>query len=127
MSVIFRIKTVYIKDKTQEEARAWLEERKLKPNYGNSKYVKTDEEGFVEYKQRSHAGKVDHEQTTKVKIEEGIYVLAEYRYMKLRTERKKRGFGNGPGGRKAKKQVNPESEAANPRQDSGSEPGTHAV
>ena len=87
MSVVFRIKSVFIKDKTQEAARAWLEERNLKSNYGNLKYVRTDEEGFVEYKQRSRAGNVDHDQTVKVKIDDGIFVLGEYRYPKFKALR----------------------------------------
>lgn len=119
MSLVFRIKAVLMKNKSDEEAKVWLESRNLKSQYGNMKKRRMDDEGYQVYKQHSNTGKVDPEQVVKVIVEEDIVMIGEYRYPKYMVERKKRGPGNGPGGRKPK--VIPESRAASPHQDSDSE------
>ena len=50
MSLVFRIKSVHMKGKSDEECKSWLEERNLKSHYGNLKSKKLDHDGFTEYK-----------------------------------------------------------------------------
>ena len=87
MSLIFRIKCVHMKGKSDDEAKTWLEEKNLKYHYGNLKSKKIDGEGFTEYKQRSRTGKVDQAQTVRVKLDEDTFVTGEYRYPKFKVER----------------------------------------
>ena len=50
MSLVFRIKSVHMKEKSDDECKEWLEERNLKSHYGNLKCKKFDNDGFTEFK-----------------------------------------------------------------------------
>ena len=91
MSLIFRIKSVHIKSLPIEEQVKFLEDRNLKSTYSNLKARKTDAEGFTEYKQRSRTAKTDPTQSVRVKIDDNIYMIGEYKNAKFKSLRQKRG------------------------------------
>ena len=74
----------------QQARRDWLTARNLKDSYSNLK-AEVVKEGQVVYKQRSRTDKVDSSQAVRVKIDDGIWAVGEYRNSKFKTLRAKRG------------------------------------
>jgi hypothetical protein len=91
MSLIFRIKSVGIKNMQDDDARKWLEDRNLRSHYSNLKQNRVDQDGYTIFQQKSKTNKVDQNQTTKVMIDDNIFMIGEYRNPKYKKLRMKRG------------------------------------
>jgi hypothetical protein len=74
----------------QSAREKYLSDRHLKFKYSNLKSEQLVDGKYI-YKQRSHCGKVDHDQKATVCLDPGVEVIGVFKYPKYKTERTKRG------------------------------------